>query len=126
LEHNPDIPADSFSGPRNTFWESLFVPGMARRKIAAKPHHAEAPRNDLIVQEKASIQQQASTPTAAESRLAAQSRGQHECSFCGRIPTSMGDKLVRCARCHKARYCNRECQTSDWKKHSKQCVLIDK
>ncbi len=126
LESNPDIPAESFSGPRNTFWESLFVPGMSRRKIVVKPHHAEPPRNDLIVQEKASAQVEAALPSAAESRKAAQNRGQQECSFCGRIPTSMGDKLVRCARCHKARYCNRECQTSDWKKHSRQCVSIDK
>jgi hypothetical protein len=30
-----------------------------------------------------------------------------ECSFCGRIPTAMGEKLSRCARCHKTRYCSR-------------------
>jgi hypothetical protein len=126
LESNPDIAADSFSGPRNTFWENLYVRGMERRKIVAKTHHAEPPRNDLIVQEKKAVRSEASAPSAAESRRAAQNLGVQECFFCGRVPTSMGDRLVRCARCHKARYCNRECQTSDWKKHAKHCVIIDK
>ena len=31
------------------------------------------------------------------------------------------DGTLRCSRCKKFNYCSKECQTSDWKKHKKQC-----
>jgi len=36
------------------------------------------------------------------------------------------DKFSRCARCHIAKYCGRECQTADWPAHRKVCVLTAK
>ncbi|KAL1621163.1 hypothetical protein SLS54_005658 [Diplodia seriata] len=41
-----------------------------------------------------------------------------ECSECG----NGSDALLRCARCHKARYCNTECQKKAWKKHKPWCT----
>ncbi len=40
-----------------------------------------------------------------------------QCSFCS------ADKAgLKCSRCLKARYCNRECQVSHWKTHKIACV----
>lgn len=31
-------------------------------------------------------------------------------------------KLLSCARCKRAQYCNKECQTADWKNHKNSCI----
>ncbi|VDK44651.1 unnamed protein product [Anisakis simplex] len=41
------------------------------------------------------------------------------CSNCLRIPESR--KLLKCANCEFARYCNKECQRSAWKHHRNEC-----
>lgn len=41
-----------------------------------------------------------------------------KCASCG----TSGVPLKKCAKCHTAVYCNRECQTSDWKVHKKVCA----
>lgn len=43
----------------------------------------------------------------------------HICSGCGKKSVK---KLSRCARCKKASYCSRECQTIDWKVHQNFCI----
>ena len=43
----------------------------------------------------------------------------YQCSLLGCSNTSA---KLRCSRCLKARYCNRECQKMDWKQHKKLCV----
>ncbi len=32
------------------------------------------------------------------------------------------DKIQRCSKCKKAKYCNRECQQKAWPKHKKECL----
>ena len=50
----------------------------------------------------------------------------NKCRFCDRIPTKDDDRtsLMRCSACLAVRYCNRECQSKDWKFHKKGCKLI--
>ena len=42
--------------------------------------------------------------------------GQTACAVCG-----VTDNLKRCAKCKLVRYCSREHQASDWKKHKLEC-----
>ncbi|GME40652.1 n-lysine methyltransferase smyd2 [Neofusicoccum parvum] len=42
-----------------------------------------------------------------------------ECNACGKA----SDELLRCSRCRKAHYCNKECQKKAWKKHMQICHL---
>jgi uncharacterized ferredoxin-like protein len=37
----------------------------------------------------------------------------NECDLCG---------LKVCSRCEKVRYCSRDCQVKDYKKHKKECI----
>ena len=39
------------------------------------------------------------------------------CCHCGKS----GAKLLTCGQCHRARYCDRECQRRDWKRHRRAC-----
>lgn len=45
-------------------------------------------------------------------------RGFRECTHCG-----ASVKLLRCAGCQSAHYCNKECQSLDWKNHKKVCAI---
>jgi len=42
------------------------------------------------------------------------------CNACGQVEGKKG-QWKRCSRCEVAKYCGRECQMQDWKKHKKQC-----
>ena len=42
----------------------------------------------------------------------------HTCFTCGKS----GAKLSSCSQCHRAYYCNRECQRKDWKRHKRACA----
>ena len=40
------------------------------------------------------------------------------CGYCGKIP----EKPMKCAKCMQVTYCDKECQTRDWKQgHKKKC-----
>jgi hypothetical protein len=39
-----------------------------------------------------------------------------KCCFC-----ETPDAHNKCAKCGVARYCDRECQSADWKEHQKTC-----
>ena len=41
------------------------------------------------------------------------------CSYCS--STSAG-KLMKCSRCHKVSYCDKECQLKHWASHKKECT----
>ena len=41
-----------------------------------------------------------------------------ECAVCN-TPTT-----TRCSQCNMVRYCSRECQKQDWKKHKKICINL--
>ncbi|KAF7529978.1 hypothetical protein PCG10_004953 [Penicillium crustosum] len=43
------------------------------------------------------------------------------CQVCGKDEDANGSALMNCSRCHKAKYCSRDCQKVDWKKHKKVC-----
>lgn len=49
----------------------------------------------------------------------------NKCLFCESKPDE-GEKLLRCSSCKAVRYCNRDCQSKDWKFHKKGCALIQK
>lgn len=38
----------------------------------------------------------------------------HTCEHCGKSPTS---PLMVCSKCRQVKYCSRECQRTDWKRH---------
>jgi MYND finger len=42
-----------------------------------------------------------------------------KCKVCAKQP------VKKCARCMKASYCSRDCQSSDWKEHKPSCVTTD-
>jgi ankyrin repeat protein len=42
-----------------------------------------------------------------------------DCEFCG----SSTKRLKLCSKCEKVRYCSRECQVKDYKKHKKECFV---
>jgi hypothetical protein len=45
------------------------------------------------------------------------------CSSCGAEKARDGGGALRvCGRCHKAKYCSRECQRADWKAHKPRCT----
>ncbi|KAF9582587.1 hypothetical protein BGW38_011001 [Lunasporangiospora selenospora] len=50
--------------------------------------------------------------------LKAQSVTPGECQKCQKPAGS------RCAKCHKATYCSRECQVSHWGAHKKNCAIL--
>ncbi|KAJ6125524.1 hypothetical protein N7471_012841 [Penicillium samsonianum] len=45
----------------------------------------------------------------------------NSCQVCGKDKEANGSGLMNCSRCHKAKYCSRECQKAHWKKHKKVC-----
>jgi hypothetical protein len=45
------------------------------------------------------------------------------CSYCRKVTTQ---RLPCCSRCKKQAYCTKQCQTTHWKAHKKECVPIDK
>lgn len=46
------------------------------------------------------------------------------CRVCKSGTSEGGGDLLTCARCHKAKYCSRECQRADWTKHKAQCAAL--
>jgi MYND finger len=43
------------------------------------------------------------------------------CISCRREKAEDGSGLQNCARCHRVKYCSRECQRADWKTHKNAC-----
>ncbi|KAA1474076.1 hypothetical protein DENSPDRAFT_840610 [Dentipellis sp. KUC8613] len=58
-------------------------------------------------------------PTVA---LGAIAREAKQCQHCFRSETEAG-RLLSCSACHRAHYCNKECQTADWPNHKVACKL---
>jgi hypothetical protein len=46
------------------------------------------------------------------------------CHHCMDEPDNGEDDLKRCGNCRSRLYCNRECQTKDWKSHKFACAII--
>jgi hypothetical protein len=50
---------------------------------------------------------------------------QNRCHFCDyKPPPRDSKKLLRCSACKAVKYCDRDCQSKDWKFHKKGCALI--
>lgn len=47
----------------------------------------------------------------------------NRCRFC-ESEEHGGKKLLRCSSCKAVRYCDRDCQSKDWRFHKKGCALI--
>ncbi|KAK3504189.1 hypothetical protein B0T13DRAFT_393744 [Neurospora crassa] len=60
------------------------------------------------------------TPTTATTKPTVRYR----CNFCNE-PKNRGNggDLNQCSKCKEARYCSKECQVADWKRHKKECDL---
>lgn len=43
-----------------------------------------------------------------------------QCHGCGRLATE--EELKKCARCKRVFYCDKSCQSSDWRTHKRQCM----
>jgi hypothetical protein len=48
-----------------------------------------------------------------------------QCSYCAKINNIKKQKLKVCGKCGQVKYCNKECQRSDWKKHKLECGKIN-
>lgn len=42
------------------------------------------------------------------------------CLICEKI----NETMYNCAKCKVARYCSKECQSSDWPSHKDTCIII--
>ncbi|KAJ7111705.1 hypothetical protein C8R44DRAFT_632472 [Mycena epipterygia] len=48
--------------------------------------------------------------------------GVPSCFNCGKLQEDLeGGELMRCRKCRIAHYCDKECQTGNWKAHKKIC-----
>ena len=48
----------------------------------------------------------------------------YRCTFCGESKNRVnGGELNKCSKCQRARYCSKECQMIDWKRHKKECAV---
>lgn len=45
------------------------------------------------------------------------------CGGCGAKQRRDGEELDECSKCHKRRYCSRQCQKDDWKTHKTVCKV---
>jgi len=45
-----------------------------------------------------------------------------KCANCAKTKSDSGLNLKSCAKCQTTKYCSRECQKADWKKHKKVCA----
>ncbi len=43
------------------------------------------------------------------------------CEGCGLTERALGTKLFTCSGCRSVKYCSRDCQKDDWKKHKSMC-----
>ena len=50
-------------------------------------------------------------------------REKRTCEKCGAVAALSAPKLLRCAGCHRTRYCSRACQKAHWKnRHREECA----
>ena len=47
----------------------------------------------------------------------------NKCNACGKIEGKRGEWKT-CSKCAVARYCGKDCQKADWKKHKKVCASL--
>lgn len=61
------------------------------------------------------------TAVSLNGNFASQALQQKHCNYCNKIL----EKIMRCAKCKKAFYCNRDCQSYDWSKHKTRCISFE-
>ncbi|KAJ7471104.1 hypothetical protein FB451DRAFT_327094 [Mycena latifolia] len=53
-------------------------------------------------------------------------RWHQACDICGRLESSLKERLFYCSRCLVSKYCSTECQKRDWSgRHKNQCHLFE-
>lgn len=110
-------------------WTPYFKHHQAARigmHVSLGPRHPESVRADLFCQvamEKVPTSRAAALAPGLEEELNLLARCR-ACCHCHLQEDTAVRRFQCCGRCSVVRYCSRDCQHSDWKKHRKACRLI--
>merc|ERR1712106_838591 len=85
-----------------------------KKQLGARPKESEKTKESEKVKESEKIKE--------ESKITEEKKEKEKiCWNCHASESEEGVKLSKCKGCRKARYCDEECQSSDWERHSSYC-----
>ena len=117
---NPDQTTTTNSGAAAEPEPSAAAPS-ARRAAAATTYNVRDYQNP----DAGAADRPRSKAAQAKGKGATKAKGKKKdgeaptfiCFTCGKA----APKLLTCSQCHRAHYCDRECQRKDWPRHKKAC-----